>query len=545
MEIFAIENLNFSYPLCGKKALDNVSFTVDKGDFVAVCGATGSGKSTLLRLMKRELSLPGELSGTVKYNGTPLEALDAYVSACKIGFVMQRPEQQIVTDKVWHELAFGLENMGLPNGVIRRRVSETACYFGIEDWFDKNVSELSGGQKQLLNLASVMVMQPDVILLDEPTSQLDPIAASDFIATLTKLNRELSLTVIIVEHRLEDIIPVSDKLLALENGKLIAYGDTRDIVGKLRGYPSLLEGMPCAVRLYSRFDIAAPCPLTIREGRQFIEENFDNKTRSAVIPEYVHSKSVALKFSEVFFRYSRTLPDVLRGLTFSVYEGEIFCILGGNGSGKTTALGAAAGLNKIYSGNITVFGKKLGDYKNQSLYRECVALLPQDVQTVFLKNTVREELEETGGMDFQLPFDLSPLMDKHPYDLSGGEQQLVALAKVLGTKPRLLLLDEPTKGLDAYAKRGITEALKKLKTAGVTVVAVTHDVEFAAACSDRCAMFFRGEITSCDVPGRFFAENNFYTTAANRMTRGIYDGIVTVEDAEAVCRLNGRKCCAV
>jgi energy-coupling factor transport system ATP-binding protein len=384
MEIFTVENLSFSYPLCGKKALNDVSFTVDKGDFVAfsdkkalddvsftvskgdfvaVCGATGSGKSTTLRLMKRELSLPGELSGTVKYNGIPLEALDAYVSACKIGFVMQRPEQQIVTDKVWHELAFGLENMGLPNGVIRRRVSETACYFGIEDWFDKNVSELSGGQKQLLNLASVMVMQPDVILLDEPTSQLDPIAASDFIATLTKLNRELSLTVIIVEHRLEDIIPVSDKLLALENGKLIAYGGTREIVGKLRAYPSLLEGMPSAVRLYSRFDIASPCPLSIREGRQFIEDNFENKTRSIDIPEYTHSKSIALGFSEVFFRYSRTLPDVLRGLTFSVYEGEIFCILGGNGSGKTTSLGAAAGLNKIYSGNITIFGKSSATIK--------------------------------------------------------------------------------------------------------------------------------------------------------------------------------------
>lgn len=541
MEILAVENLSFSYPLCREKALDGISLKVEKGDFLAVCGATGSGKSTFLRMLKRELTPHGELSGEVRYSGVLTAQLDDKTSASKIGFVMQRPEQQIVTDKVWHEMSFGLENMNMPTDVIRRRVSEMACYFGIENWFEKSVSELSGGQKQLLNLASVMVMQPDVLLLDEPTAQLDPIAASDFITTLAKLNRELSLTVILVEHRLEDVLPVANKLLALENGRILEYDETRRAVTRLRGNAAMLEGLPAAVRLYSRFDTDAPCPLTVREGRRFIENNFKNTVSSLNDEEYSHSPAPALEFSEVFFRYSRELPDVLRGLKFSVYENEIFCILGGNGSGKTTALCAAAGLNRIYSGNIKVFGKKLKEYKNQELYKSCLSLLPQDAQTVFLRNTVREELEDAKADAEELPYDLAPLMERHPYDLSGGQQQLVALAKVLATKPKLLLLDEPTKGIDAYAKRGITEVLKRLKASGMTIVCVTHDVEFAAECADRCAMFFRGEITSCGTPREFFAGNSFYTTAANRMTRGFYDGIVTVEDAEKLCGLNGMR----
>ncbi len=541
MEILAVKNLSFAYPLCVQNTLDNLSFSVEKGDFTVVCGATGSGKTTLLRMLKRELTPLGEKTGEILYNGKSLKKLDELTSACKIGYVMQRPEQQLVTDKVWHELAFGLENMGLPQQMIRRRVSEMSSYFGIESWFDKSVSDLSGGQKQLLNLAAVMVMQPDILILDEPTAQLDPIAASDFIGTLQKLNRELSLTIILVEHRLEDVIPICDKLLVMEKGKILDYGAARKIAENMRAHPAILQAMPAAVRLYNQLDVPSPCPLTVREGRRFIEEHFKNTVKTKKQEESRHNETPALEFSDVWFRYAREFPDILRGLDLTVYSGELFCILGGNGSGKTTALGAAAGLNRIYAGNIKVFGKKLKDYKNQSLYRGCLTVLPQDVQTVFLRNTVREELAEVGGNEIELPYDLTPLMDKHPYDLSGGEQQLVALAKVLATKPKLLLLDEPTKGLDAYAKKGIISVLKKLQASGVTIVAVTHDVEFAAQCADRCALFFRGEITSIDTPVKFFAENTFYTTAANRMTRGYYDGVVTVDDAVSLCLQNEGK----
>lgn len=540
MEILKIEDLSFSYPLCEKKALKNISFTVERGDFVTVCGATGSGKSTLMRMLKKELIPLGELTGKVYYKGKDLDTLSEKETTCSIGFVAQRPEEQIVTDKVWHELAFGLENMGLPKDVIRRRVSEMTCYFGIEDWFEKSVNELSGGQKQLLNLASVMVMQPDILILDEPTAQLDPIAASDFIATLSKLNRDLSLTVVITEHRLEDVIPAGNKLLAMENGEIVKYGETRSAISALYGNKTLIEGMPAAVRIFNNFEINTPCPLTVREGRDFIEKNFSNEIRSADKKEQKNEKKDAvLEFSDVYFRYERDLPDILRGLDFTVYENEIFCILGGNGSGKSTSLSAAAGINKPYSGNIKVFGKKLKDYKKGELYRNCLSLLPQDVQTVFLKNTVKEELADVNMDTSDLPYDLSELNDRHPYDISGGQQQLLALAKVLSTKPKLLLLDEPTKGLDAYAKKSITDVLKKLRALGMTIVCVTHDVEFAADCADRCAMFFRGEITSCSSPKEFFSGNSFYTTAANRMTRGYYDGVTTVADAVEIMKKNG------
>ncbi|MBQ1223162.1 MAG: ABC transporter ATP-binding protein, partial [Oscillospiraceae bacterium] len=205
MEALAVRDLTFSYAGNKENTVSNICFSLEKGDFLALCGATGSGKSTLLRLLKKELRPNGRLFGEVIVSGDSLENMDVRTSAAKVGFVFQRPEQQIVTDKVWHELAFGLENLGVETGTIRRRVSEMAAYFGIESWFEKSVSELSGGQKQLLNLASVMVMQPEILVLDEPTAQLDPIAASDFIATLSKLNRELGLTVVIAEHRLEEV----------------------------------------------------------------------------------------------------------------------------------------------------------------------------------------------------------------------------------------------------------------------------------------------------------------------------------------------------
>ena len=531
----AVKDLTFTYPNCEKPAIAGVNLTVKKGEFLAVCGPTGCGKSTLLRLMKRELAPLGSFTGEIAVDGVAQSALTEREAAARIGYVMQKPEHQIVTDKVWHELAFGLENMGLPQPMIARRVAEMAAYFGIEDWFEKDVSALSGGQKQLLNLATVMVMQPELLILDEPTAQLDPIAASEFIATVRKINRELGLTVIITEHRLEEVIPVCDRLLVLQSGRVLDCDAPRNVVSRLMDDPGFLAFMPAAARLFHAVNGTGACPLDVREGRAFIEAQ-GCKGSLPDEPALDESAAPALTFRDVYFRYERNAPDVLAGMSFTVREGEICCILGGNGSGKSTTLSVAAALNKAYSGDVRVFGKKLREYKNQSLYRSCLTLLPQDVQSVFLCNTVREELAECGASADILPFDVAPLMDKHPYDLSGGEQQLVALAKVLATKPRLLLLDEPTKGVDAAAKARLIGVLKALKHQGMTFVIVTHDVEFAAECADRCCFVFRGQIISEGTPRSFFRQNHFYTTAVSRMTRGLMDGAVTVEDAAALLR---------
>ena len=539
MELLAIKDMSFRYAGSDSAAISGVSFSVERGDFLAVCGATGSGKSTLLRLIKRELAPRGKAEGEILFCGKPLCELDDRKAAQKIGYVAQRPEEQIVTDRVWHELAFGLENLGLPTGVIQRRVAETACFFGIEEWFDKSTDELSGGQKQLLSLASVMVMQPELLLLDEPTARLDPIAAGDFINAVARLNRELSLTVIMISHCLEDVLPVANRVLALEGGRVAEYGEKRKAVGKIKNIPSLAGALPAAARLYSRLGADCECPLTVREGRDLIEHNFGSSVRALPPEEYVHSKNVALEFSGVYFRYSREQEDVLRGLELKVYENEIFCLLGGNGSGKSTALAAAAGLIKPYAGNIRVFGKKVTD--REFARAGLLTLLPQDVQTVFLKSTVRAELADANVTEGVLTQDLNRLMDRHPYDLSGGQQQLLALAKALAARPRLLLLDEPTRGLDAGAKAEFVSVLRKLRDGGMTVVLVTHDAELAAEISDRCALFFRGEIVADDVPRRFFSGNSFYTTAANRICRGYYDLVATVDDAARICLANGKK----
>ena len=538
MEILEVKDLTFTYPECSHPALENISFSIERGSFTVLCGATGSGKSTLLRMLKRELTPVGKLSGSVCFSGMMLAELSEAESASQIGFVMQKPEQQIVTDKVWHELAFGLENLGMPRDMIARRTAEMASYFGIGAWYEKDVSELSGGQKQLLNLAAVLVMQPKLLILDEPTAQLDPIAASDFINTLKKLNDDTGLTIIIVEHRLEDVVPVCGRLIVMEKGRIAANGAPGDVISSLQSRPDILCGMPASSRIFAALGRKGECPLTVREGREFMQANCGSTMITLPHEKKQHSNVPALEFHEAFFRYSRDAADVLKGLELTVYEGELFCILGGNGSGKTTALKAASDLVRLYSGEIRVFGKKLKAYKNRSLYRECLAMLPQDVQTVFLRNTVREELEESGAEADKLPFDLTYLLERHPYDLSGGEQQLAALAKVLAARPKLLLLDEPTKGLDPAAKANIAEVLKKLRSNGMTVVIVTHDVEFAAECADRCALFFGGRIVSSGDPAEFFSGSSFYPTAVSRMTRDVCNNAVTVADAIELCKLN-------
>ncbi|MBR0483569.1 MAG: ABC transporter ATP-binding protein [Oscillospiraceae bacterium] len=536
MEILTVKNLNFTYPLCQEKALSGISFSVRRGELLVLCGATGSGKSTLLQMLKPELTPQGQKSGEIFLEQRNLESLTETESASAIGYVMQKPEQQIVTDKVWHELAFGLENLHLSQNVIARRVAEMASYFGIGAWYDKNTAELSGGQKQLLNLASVMTMHPKLLILDEPTAQLDPITASEFLSVIKKLNQDLGLTVILTEHRLEEAIPLCDRLMIMQNGRILTAEPPRQAILSVRNYPDLLYAMPAVSRLFLELEQEGTCPLTVREGREMMQKY--HKNREETLPESPCQPSgmPVLEFQDVYFRYERHSPDILQGVNLTVYEQEIFCILGENGSGKSTCLKTAANLLKIYSGNIKIFGKKLKSYRGNTLYQNCLAMLPQDVQTVFLKNTVREELEEAGTELAFLPFDAEKLLDRHPYDLSGGEQQLAGLAKVLAVKPKILLLDEPTKGIDAVTKQKMIQVLLKLKQNGMTIIAVTHDVDFAAECADRCAMFFHGRIIAEDTPECFFSENSFYTTAVSRMTRDYFRNIVTVQDAVRICK---------
>ena len=548
MAHFEIQNLTFSYPTAkGKRSLEDVSITINKGEYVVLCGRSGSGKTTLLKHLKTVLAPNGKRSGRILFNGVPLKEVSQRDQASKIGYVMQNPDDQIVTDKVWHELAFGLESLGCDQKTMRGRVAEMACYFGIQDWFHKDVANLSGGQKQLLNLASIMAMQPEVLILDEPTSQLDPIAASDFLNTVRKINIELGTTVIITEHRLEDIFPHADRAIVMEHGKVIADDTPRNIGQLLYERSSeMFAAMPTPVRVFYGAKGEGNCPLTVREGRNWLSNTFTETPKYTDFPltqmeEEIENPALSLK--ELWFRYEKDSPDILRGVSTEVPTGSIFAIVGGNGAGKSTTLKSICGICRPYRGKVKIFGKAVEKYKANELFHKCLSMLPQDPKSLFVKKTVREDLMEMNWDSNKIDevaalCEVTELLDSHPYDLSGGEQQRAAFAKVLLTEPRLLLLDEPTKGIDSFFKETFAQILLKLKGQGITVVMVSHDVEFCAKYADMVSMFFDGQVLTTDTPRRFFGSNSFYTTAANRMSRCVFQNAVTAEDVIELYRKN-------
>lgn len=612
MEAISIKNLIFKYPLGEKNALDNINLDINTSEFIVICGKSGCGKSTLLKHLKKNLQPYGKREGEVLYYGEEIAELEDRRSAAEIGFVQQNPDNQIVTDKVWHELAFGLESLGLDNYSIKRRVAEMASYFDIQSWFRKDVNQLSGGQKQLLNLASIMAMQPKVLILDEPTSQLDPIAASEFLQTIYKINRDLGTTIVISEHRLEELIPMADRVMVMDKAKIIAF-DTPRKIGKLlagnkseeslkecaegksveklvdksvgksvgKSVEKLVEksvdklidmgadeslpmsqkgllakdgrhpmfyGMPSVMRIFNdlpkmRMD-KEETPLTIREARLWIEKNVKepkvsrslalekDKSKEDKIKTKTKTKTnnpLAIDIKNLWFRYDKNSGDVLRGLNLQVEKGEWYCLLGGNGAGKSTTLKAITKIIKSQRGTIKIDGK--------------FAMVPQNPQSLFTEITVGEELLEAlyyikiSDKEKMLKvtetlktMEIEHLINANPYDLSGGEQQRLALGKILLLEPEILLLDEPTKGLDPFFKKTLAGVLRALVDKGVTIFMVSHDIEFCAEYSDKCAMFFDGDLASVGQPAEFFSGNNFYTTTANKIARDWVPSAITCQE---------------
>ena len=560
MELISCENLSFTYPGCDEPALRELSFAVGRSEFVLLCGKSGCGKSTLLRHMKQNLMPYGELKGSIRYRGTEIEELDKRVSAAEIGFVRQDPDNQIVTDKVWHELAFGLESLGLDNRTMKQRVAEMASFFGIQTWFRKNVSELSGGQKQLLNLASIMVMQPKLLILDEPTSQLDPIAASDFLATLKKINTELGTTIIISEHRLEELFPMADRVLVMERGRLLINGEPRKAAARIASgvCGDMFHGLPAVMKIAMNTGADKDCPLTVREGRLWLEERLGEPSAAPgekrgifggrKVKEEKTEEIPTISVKDVWFRYNRGAQDTLRGVNMTVRPGEFYAVLGGNGVGKTTTLKLLTRQIKADRGSVEINGKRLEKLSDTELFAHGLSMLPQNPQALFTEITVREELlealydeklpdeeKERRAADMLEQMELTQLGSSHPYDLSGGEQQRLALGKILLRQPKILLLDEPTKGLDPFFKRTLAGIFKNLLSEGITILMVSHDIEFCAEYADRCALFFDGEVVSCAAPKDFFAGNHFYTTSANRLAGQWFPDAITWEEVAARC----------
>lgn len=457
----AYDDVTFRYPGSRGDVLSGVSMAVPAGAFALLVGGTGSGKSTLLSLAKPQIAPAGDRAGQVCVFGRPVDDLDG-AEACEVGYVFQDPDNQIVCDSVWHEMAFGLENLGTPQGEMRRRVAEASYFFGMGPWFHSDTDALSGGRKQLLALASTLVMQPRVLLLDEPTAQLDPIAARNFLHALFRVNRELGCTVVVATHEPE--LMADYATCAFE----------------------LVDGAVRAVENLGRFK----CEATLAERGALCDAN---------APAAVSARGA-------WFRYGRDDDWVLRGLDLEVRQGEVHALVGGNGCGKSTLLALIAGTRRAQRGEVrSAISAK--------------AMLPQDPKALFAEERVDEELMEwahIGGYDadeVQAMMGELGLADRaglHPYDLSGGQRQMLALGKLLLVHPRLLLLDEPTKGLDRAAREHVAGMIEAARRDGVTVIVSTHDLAFVRRVADRVSLMFDGELACTEPVGEFFRNNLFY-----------------------------------
>lgn len=560
MALLRFDKVSFAYPDAGKRALDQVSFSMEEGEYIVVCGESGCGKTTLLRQAKPEITPAGAGDGTVYYWEQPLSEVPELTSAMEIGYVQQNPDNQIVTDYVWHELAFGLENMALPTSVIQRKVSEMASFFGMEEWFRKKTSELSGGQKQMLNLASIMAMNPKLLILDEPTSMLDPLAARNLLDTVARINRELGVAVLLCEHRLEDVFQRADRVLLMKQGTVLTDDTPENLTFTLQKDPTasrIYLGLPGAARIFGELQQKGVCPvnkklpLSIRDARHVLKElDLPFEEVKAESEKKIGSirgskEKPALEGKELWFRYEEKGKDILRGLNLSVQRGELLALLGGNGAGKSTLLRILCGLKKPLRGKV----KKDKEMR--------LAMLPQSPQALFVYDSVWEDLLDAAkqgrgarfvdkvqgnaetaaerAREVAAKLELTDKLTSHPFDLSGGELQRAAIGKLLLQDADILLLDEPTKGLDAYLKQELAGILKKLTEEGITMLMVTHDLEFAASYADRCALLFDGRITSEEEPHAFFTGNRFYTTTAGLIAEGYLPGAITCGEVIAGC----------
>ena len=531
MAIFEIKNLTFTYPMMSAPALENINLTIQPGDFVLITGPSGSGKSTLLSHLKPAVTPHGRRQGQIFFDGQELETLPYTRQSRQIGYVFQDPSRQIVSDKVWREMAFGPENLGMDRDKMARLIAESANFFGIEDWFERDISTLSGGQKQLLNLAAVMVCQPQVLVLDEPTSQLDPIAASEFLNALSRLNSETGTTVIMTEQRTEQVFALADRVIFMQDGKIAAQctpGET----GREKIIPT--EFLPTPTAVFRMLEQSGRAPVTVKQGRNWLKDFADkNSFSSTCLPEKQHftNQTAAIEAKNLFFRYGKNGKDILSDCSISIPKGCILSVIGGNGSGKSTLLKVLAGASKAYYGKI-----KLDD-------KSRCALLPQEASLLFSFDSVMQELQDMT--DDETAIDqavrlcrIDRLTDRNPYDLSAGQRQRTALAKVMLCGADILLLDEVTAGMDGIFKKELGGILRRLTAMGKTIVLVSHDIEFCAEHSDLVAMMFNGQLTKGYSPREFFSANNFYTTAAARMTRGILHGVVSVKDVTDLCKEN-------
>lgn len=607
MALIEFDNFSFSYlnsdgTESQSKSLENIDLKIDYGDFVLLCGPSGCGKTTLLTNLKKELMPAGRRSGEIKFNGTRIQDLDDISSACDIGYLFQNPDSQIVTDTVIQEIAFPLENIGIPSEEIRNRISEIVAFFGMNDILHKNVNELSGGQKQLVNLCSLLVLRPKVLLLDEPMSQLDPIASYEFLSIVRRLNEEFSITVIMSEHKADSIFPFIDKAVFLKNGRIEFVDNAHKICREVIDDEIFENYLPAVTKIYNSLSAKYPSlsklntPLSIREGRRclstihddlikisssdddcdnlgfsnlhHINKKYHSNEKSSILDRLSLNKNrnSLIQMRGIYFAYEKG-HLILKNVDFDIGRGEFVSLIGGNGVGKSTFLQILVGILKPIKGKAkykkginlayvhqnpmihfskdnvkeefleSIMESGLLNGNDINFSRETYDNLLKMSNEEFIESDVLNSLE-FDSINFRFKdliefFDICDLIDKHPYDCSGGEQQKIVIVKALLQNAEVLILDEPTKGLDPISSKTLSNILNSLVDNGLTVLMTSHDLDFVANNCRRCLMLFDKDIQIDDDPKVIFAENNFYTTFTNRMVKEYIPDVVTLDDVKS------------
>lgn len=544
-----IEDLSYSYPEAGSPAINNMNLEISEGQFLIIAGESGSGKSTLLRLISGLAPefYGGHSSGRILLDGVDIKKLKRRDLVQKVGLVFQNPESQLVMMSVERELVFGLENLGLANSLMQRRLMEVSGAMGLTPYLQSFIPELSGGQKQKVALASVLAMQPEVLLLDEPTSQLDPVAAEEFLAIIRRLNEDQGLTVILIEQRLERCCHMADRIILMDKGQIsYDYNKVQETGSNYWPFKLSPEFLPPVPRLFADLGYKE-IPMTVKQGRQVLQRipvATASKTAPDTAPESTPargSKEPLVDIKGLYFTYPDG-PEVLKNLDLKIKKGDFIAVMGENGAGKSTLLKNINGLLKAGRGQIKVCER---DAKKLSLEElaEYIAYLPQDCNDYLFLPSVEEELAYNLN-NRKLPPDegykkliidrlkLAPILGSNPRDLSAGEAQRAAMASILLGRPALLLLDEPTRGLDYRMKVQLGELLQELNEDGTAIVMVTHDVEFVAQYARDVLLMFDGHIISRGGKYEVLPQSTFYAPQMCKLFNNIIDGVLTLNEAK-------------
>lgn len=538
--VFTLNQFSYYYPRSSQPALKKVSLEIVTGEFLLLIGRSGSGKSTLARALCGLIPdfYGGDIGGEILYRGTPLASWPKSQMAEEIGMVFQEPDKQLLYKNVERDIAFGLENLGLDNALMQRRVAEMMDFLNLNELRQRDSSLLSGGEKQKIALAGVLAVNPQVLILDEPTSQLDPVAATEFLALIKDLNQEFGITIILIEQRLDKAFTLADRVIVMEAGAIAFQGGSREQVSWAfaANYP-LMPAIPAIFAVGLRDE---KLPLTIKEGRRVLKAMGAGREMPIQGEKYSEprprSGDPLVEIKKLSFSYPDSQP-VIREMSLKIWPGECVALIGSNGAGKSTLLQAIAGLLSGYRGSIRVgeiSGKKL---KPENLNHQ-LAYLPQNLEDFFLADTVSQDIMltsegKTQNADFWLEaMNLQGYWNQDPRKLSTGEKQRAALAAILASDPAIILLDEPTTGVDREHKKQLGKLLGDLCRQGKTVLWVTHDIDFASEYAGRMLFMHDGRILAEGPVEEQIQENIFYTSQAARLFRPI-DGSI-INEAQAI-----------